>query len=95
MTRLELGCRGAIPKRALKSGEALDGEGGFTVWDRQVPAAASYAAQALPMGLAQRDRLQRDVAEGAMLTHDDVVLDPQNPAVAARSALIEQFGSVG
>ena len=60
-----------------------------------MPAAASYAAQALPMVLAQRDRLQRDVAEGAMLTHDDVVLDPQNPAVAARSALIEQFGSVG
>lgn len=60
-----------------------------------MPAAASYAAQALPMGLPQRDRLQRDVAEGAMLTHDDVVLDQQNLAVAARAALIEQFGSAG
>jgi predicted homoserine dehydrogenase-like protein len=31
----------ATAKRPLKSGELLDGEGGFTVWGRQVPADVS------------------------------------------------------
>src|SRR5262249_53806876 len=31
----------ATAKRALKAGETLDGEGGFTVWGRQVPAEVS------------------------------------------------------
>ena len=82
---------GAIAKRAMKAGETLDGEGGFTVWGRQMPAAASRAANALPMGLAHRVRLVRDVAEGALIRQDDVALDPGNPAVAARQEMVARF----
>lgn len=81
----------AIAKRALKVGEMLDGEGGFTVWGRQMPASASCMANALPMGLAHRVRLVRDVAEGSVIRQDDVALDPQNPAVAARAELVARF----
>lgn len=78
----------AVAKRSMKAGEMLDGEGGFTVWGRQCPAAASVAAGYLPMGLAHKVRLVRDVAEGAVLLQDDVSLDAANPAVAARREMI-------
>ena len=44
----------AIAKRDLRAGEMLDGEGGYTVWGKLMPAAASLAAGALPIGLAHR-----------------------------------------
>lgn len=83
----------AVAKRALKAGETLDGEGGFTVWGRQSPARASLAARALPIGLAHRVALVRDVAEGAVVTEDDVVLDPANAAVAARREMVARFAT--
>lgn len=78
----------AVAKRNLKAGEILDGEGGFTVWGKQMPAAASLAAKALPMGLAHRVKLARDVARGAVLSEADVMLDDANPAVAARKQML-------
>ena len=42
----------AVAKRALKKGEMLDGEGGFMVWGKQVPAPKSLAMGGLPLGLA-------------------------------------------
>src|SRR5690606_25372193 len=62
----------ATAKRALKAGETLDGEGGFTVWGKQQPAAASLSARALPLGLASGVRLLHDLPEGATVTWDDV-----------------------
>ena len=41
----------AVAKRDLRAGEMLDGEGGYTVWGKLMPAAASLAAGALPIGL--------------------------------------------
>ncbi len=41
-----------VAKRDLAAGETLDGEGGYTVWGRLMPARASLAAGALPIGLA-------------------------------------------
>ena len=58
----------ATAKRALKKGEVLDGEGGFCVWGKQVPAERSLADGLLPLGLAHDVRLERDVAEGECLT---------------------------
>ena len=48
----------ATAKRALKSGEMLDGEGGFCVWGKQVPAQRSLELGLLPLGLAQRGQAQ-------------------------------------
>ncbi|MBL8881332.1 MAG: hypothetical protein JNG88_19705, partial [Phycisphaerales bacterium] len=52
------------------------------------PAPASVAAGYLPIGLAHGVRLARDVAEGAVLTEADVVLDAGNAAVAARREML-------
>ena len=79
----------AVAKRSLKAGEVLDGEGGFTVWGRQCPADVSVASGFLPMGLAHKVLLVRDVAEGSILREADVALDPGNAAVAARASMIE------
>ncbi len=83
-------CRGwrgdavAVAKRALKAGEMLDGEGGYTVYARLIPAARSLALGALPIGLAHRVRVLRDVAAGAFLTAADVALDKASQAVRIR-----------
>src|SRR3984893_4019846 len=42
----------AVAKRALQAGETLDGEGGYTVWGKLVPAERRLAVGELPLGLA-------------------------------------------
>jgi predicted homoserine dehydrogenase-like protein len=74
----------AVAKRALKAGETLDGEGGYTVYGKLVPAARSRSEGALPIGLAHRVPLTRDVAAGEILRTDDVALDGDALAVRAR-----------
>ena len=74
----------AVAKRALKAGETLDGEGGYTVWGRLMPAAESVANKALPIGLAHGIRLKRDVAEDGLVTFDDVDDLPDTPALRMR-----------
>lgn len=78
----------AVAKRALRAGETLDGEGGWTVWGKALPAAQSRAVAALPIGLAHGVRLVRDVAEGAVLRMDDVALDEAAPAVRIRRQML-------
>ena len=80
----------ATAKRDLRAGETLDGEGGYTVWGKLMPAADSLACGALPMGLAHGVRLCRDVMEGRPVTYDDVdVLT--SPAADARRAMETRF----
>jgi len=62
----------AVAKRDLRAGEMLDGEGGYTVWGRLMPARASLDAGALPIGLAHRVRLMRDVAKGEIVRWPDI-----------------------
>jgi len=85
----------ATAKRPLKAGEVLDGEGGFTVWGKQMPAAASLRGDHLPLGLAHKVALQRDVAEGCCLTWADVVADASDGAVRARREMERAFGAAG
>lgn len=74
----------AVAKRALAPGETLDGEGGYTVYGRLLPAARSRAEVALPIGLAHQVKLWRAVPAGAILSESDVVLDESNLAVRTR-----------
>jgi predicted homoserine dehydrogenase-like protein len=74
----------AVAKRNLKAGETLDGEGGYTVWGKLVPAARSLALGAVPIGLAHGIRLRRDVTLGDIVTAVDVVYEEGNPALAVR-----------
>ncbi len=73
----------AVAKRALRAGERLDGEGGYTVWGKLLPAERSLALGALPIGLAHQVPLIRDVEAGAILRWSDVET-PTGPAAAAR-----------
>ena len=81
----------ATAKRALKRGEMLDGEGGFCVWGKQVPAERSLAEGLLPLGLASEVRLKRDVAEGEALRWSDVAYDENDLAVKVRREMEAAF----
>jgi predicted homoserine dehydrogenase-like protein len=82
----------ATAKRALKRGEVLDGEGGFCVWGKQVPAERSLAEGLLPLGLAHEVGLRRDLAEGECLKWSDVVYDENDLAVKVRREMEAAFG---
>ncbi|PHP68586.1 flagellar biosynthesis protein FlgA [Zhengella mangrovi] len=62
----------AVAKRDLKPGDMLDGEGGYTVYGKCLPAARSVALGALPIGLAHGLRMTRAVARGTVVTRGDV-----------------------
>ena len=81
----------ATAKRDLKAGETLDGEGGFCVWGRQTPAKTSLAEGYLPLGLAHKVRLVRDVAQGERLRWSDVDHDPADAAVQVRREMEDTF----
>jgi predicted homoserine dehydrogenase-like protein len=82
----------SVAKRDLRSGEMLDGEGGYTVWGKLMPAADSLAAGALPIGLAHKVKLKNDVAHGAVLRWSDVEIDADNDTIKARQAMEARFG---
>jgi predicted homoserine dehydrogenase-like protein len=82
----------AVAKRSLKAGEFLDGEGGYTVYGKLVPVARSLAEGALPIGLAHRVRLARDVAAGTILRMSDVALDEAALAVKLRRDMARMTG---
>ncbi len=83
----------ATAKRDLKAGEILDGEGGYTVWGKLAPASESLRRKALPLGLAQGIALKHAVAEGAVLSWDDVAVDERDPAVACRREMERRFAA--
>ncbi len=73
----------AVAKRDLKAGEMLDGEGGYTVWGKAWPSKKSIAHQALPIGLAHKVPLTRDIKKGDVLSWNDVTIG-DNQAVSLR-----------
>jgi predicted homoserine dehydrogenase-like protein len=82
----------AVTKRDLNAGETLDGEGGYTVWGKLVPAERSLAEGALPIGLAHNVSLRRDIAAGAVVRWADVEI-PDSEALRARRDMERRFAS--
>ncbi|MBA3477850.1 MAG: Gfo/Idh/MocA family oxidoreductase [Lautropia sp.] len=82
----------ATAKRAMKSGEVLDGEGGFCVWGKQTPAEHSLEEGLLPLGLAHNVKLVRDLAEGQSVKWSDVKVDANDTAVKIRREMEAVFG---
>lgn len=82
----------AISKRALKAGEVLDGEGGYTVSGGLRPASLSVAKGYLPLGLAHNVTLRKDVAENAPVTWDDVEIDTTSDAYRLRKQVEAMIG---
>ena len=85
----------ATAKRDLAAGETLDGEGGFTVYGKLLPARTSLERRALPIGLAHGAALKRAVRFGDVLRWDDVEIDPSLDAVQARRAMEARFAAPG
>lgn len=81
----------AIAKRDIKVGEILDGEGGYTVWGKLLPASDSVAANALPIGLASDVKVTRTVKQGAVITMQDIKADSSSQAWQVRNKMIEEF----
>jgi predicted homoserine dehydrogenase-like protein len=81
----------ATAKRALKPGELLDGEGGYTVVGRLMPAADSLAQGCLPLGLAHGWKLLKPVAAGQPVRWSDVAVDSGVNAVRLRREMESAF----
>ena len=74
----------ATAKRDLEAGEKLDGEGGFMVYGKLMPAEASMDIEGLPIGLAHGVKLKTDIKQGQGLSWNDVEYDEKNQAVSVR-----------
>jgi predicted homoserine dehydrogenase-like protein len=74
----------ATAKRDLKPGDMLDGEGGYTVWGKLLPAATSKRMGGVPLGLAHGVKVLRSVSKGQSLTWDDVAMDTHTHAYKIR-----------
>ena len=74
----------AVAKRDLKEGELLDGEGGYTVVGRLMPAADSLSQDCLPLGLAHGWKMLRPVRAGQPVKWSDVAYDANATAVRVR-----------
>jgi predicted homoserine dehydrogenase-like protein len=80
-------------KRDLRAGEMLDGEGGACVWGKLMTAAESLRRGGLPIGLANRVALVRDVPAGEPVSWDDVRMDTADEAYKYRRAMEAAFAA--
>ena len=83
----------ATAKRDLQPGEMLDGEGGYTVWGKLLPAATSRKLGGLPLGLAHDIKLIRPVRQGQSLCWADVAIDTGTRAYQLRREMEAHFAA--
>ncbi len=83
----------ATAKRDLQAGEVLDGEGGYTVYGKLLPASESLALGGLPLGLAHGVKLLRPVAAGQPVSWNDVAFDANATAVRFRREMERVFAA--
>ena len=81
----------AVAKKNLSANEILDGEGGYTVVGRLMPADDSLKNGCLPLGLAHGWKMLKPVAAGQPLRWSDVAFDAGSPAVKARREMERLF----
>jgi predicted homoserine dehydrogenase-like protein len=81
----------ACAKRDLKAGEVLDGEGGFTVYGKLMPATKSLRMSGLPIGLAHRLTLKNGIQAGQIVTWNDVDYDATQTAIRIRQRMEAEF----
>jgi predicted homoserine dehydrogenase-like protein len=77
----------AVAKRDLRAGEVLDGEGGYTVYGKLMPAADSLAIGGLPIGLAHGVELAADVLADQPVRWIDVRIKEEHAAHRLRRQL--------
>jgi len=83
----------ATAKRDLQPGEMLDGEGGYTVWGKLLPAEVSRKLGGLPLGLAHDIKVLRPVRQGQSLSWADVAIDTSTRAYQLRREMEAHFAA--
>ncbi|MES2634708.1 MAG: Gfo/Idh/MocA family oxidoreductase [Pseudomonadota bacterium] len=81
----------ATAKRDLAPGDMLDGEGGYTVWGKLLPADKSAGMGGLPLGLAHDVKVVRPVKKGQSLCWADVAMDTTTHAYKIRKEMEAMF----
>lgn len=79
----------SVAKRNLLVGDTVDGEGGYSVFGRLVPAKESLSRGLLPLGLASRAKVIKPVARDKYVTYADVELDSDSLAAKVRRSAEE------
>ena len=85
----------ATAKKGLEAGQVLDGEGGYSVYGKLMPARDSLDMGALPMGLSDGARLKTHIASGQVIRRADVELDEEAPALRFRREMEAAFDGGG
>ena len=83
----------AVAKRKLAKGEQLDGEGGFTVYGKLIPAATSAGLGAVPIGLAHGVTLKREIGEKEIIRWSDINYDATDETIMLRQQMEQSFGA--
>ncbi len=83
----------ATAKKDLQPGDMLDGEGGYTVWGKLLPAETSMRIGGLPLGLAHDVKVTRPVKKGQSLSWSDVAVDTSTHAYRTRREMESMFAA--
>ena len=75
---------GSYAKKDLKTGEKLDGEGGFCSRGRLITSQKSKSENILPLGLTDNATLKRDIKKNEVIKIDDVELNLPKEVIEAR-----------
>jgi predicted homoserine dehydrogenase-like protein len=78
----------ATSKGDFAAGDYLDGEGGFKVWAKAIPASQSHRLNALPIGLAHHIRLKRPIKRDQIVCLDDVEITEDQDIFEMRAAQV-------
>ncbi len=82
----------AVAKKDLSIKEVLDGEGGYTVVGRLMPAEDSLKQNCLPLGLAHGWKLLRPITAGQPVRWSDVAFEANSTGVRVRREMERVFG---
>lgn len=85
----------ATAKTSLRSGEIIDGLGGYLTYGQCESAEVVARSNLLPMGLAEGCRLKREIPKDQVLTYDDVELPKGRLAHKLRAEQDVYFGDRG
>ncbi|MEE8301660.1 MAG: Gfo/Idh/MocA family oxidoreductase [Candidatus Tectomicrobia bacterium] len=81
----------ATAKRDLTAGEMLDGEGGYTVWGKLMPAQDSLMLGGVPIGLAHGVKLLSDVPAGQPVRWHDIASTETSEALQVRQTMEQTY----
>ncbi|MGA8262693.1 MAG: Gfo/Idh/MocA family oxidoreductase [Arenicellales bacterium] len=84
----------ATAKRDLAPGETLDGEGGYTVYGKLLPARTSLKTEGLPIGLSQGVTLNNPVAAGQTIKWSDITVEKETEALEVRKRMESHYRKV-